>query len=167
MRTHTDSPFINVTSLGPRSKATATAQTEEGMSFKQVLNAAQSEGSITSQVKENRPSNGSSLRQWLLEKANDDSTEAATLARNYAYNSLNGEGVDLTDYPIIRYCATGEVVTRETTAYFGKTMAWMQKERSLLYESELIKGSPPAKILEKVLDFNDSLPKRFRDMANW
>lgn len=167
MQTHTDSPFPNVTCLGPRSKATATAQTEEGMSFKQVLDATQSEGSIVSQGKENRPSNGSSFRQWLLEKANDDSTEATTLARNYAYNSLNGEGVDLTDYPIIRYCATGEIVTRETTAYFGKTMASMQKERSRLYESELIKGSPPAKILEKILDFNDALPKRFRDMANW
>ncbi|SDO98008.1 hypothetical protein SAMN05216599_11648 [Pseudomonas cichorii] len=27
MHTHTDSPFINVTSLGPRSKTMATAQT--------------------------------------------------------------------------------------------------------------------------------------------
>ncbi|MCV4285977.1 hypothetical protein [Pseudomonas capsici] len=167
MQTHTDSPFINVTSLGPRSKITATAQTEEGMSFRQVLNAAQGKDAIVSQGNENRPSNGSALRQWLLEKANNDPAEAATLARNYAYNSLNGEGVDLTDYPIIRYCATGEVVTSETTAYFGKTMAWMQKERSFLYESEVIKGSPPAKILEKILDFNDALPKRFRDMANW
>ncbi|MFJ4141259.1 hypothetical protein [Pseudomonas sp. NPDC089734] len=135
------------------------------MSFKQALNAVQ--GTTVNHEEEKQCLNGSALRPVLLKTANSDQAEAQRLAYEYAYNSLNGEGVDLTDYPTIRYCATGEVVTRETTSYFEKTLALMQKERSHLYQSELIKGTPPAKILEQILDFNDNLPKRFRDMANW
>jgi len=89
------------------------------------------------------------------------------LAHSDAYSSLAGEGLDLTDYPIIRYSSTGEIVNDETTLYFAKNMFSMQKQRTHLYESEIAKGTPPVKILEKILDFNDGLPQKFREMANW
>lgn len=108
-----------------------------------------------------------SLRSFLLDRANNDQQEAARLAHSYAYNSLNGEMHDLTDYPIIRYSATGEIVNDETTLYFAKNMSSMQKQRTHLYESEIEKGTPSVRILEKILDFNDGLPQKFREMANW
>lgn len=167
MQTHIDSPFINATSLGPRSKVTATAQTKEGMSFGQVLNATQSKDSIVSQGKRDTFPRGSTFRSELLEEAGKDPTQAAKMAYEYAYNSLVFELFDVTDYPIIRYTTTGQIVTDETRLYFAKTMSSVQKLRGELYETELLKGTPPAKILEKILDFNDSLPQKFKDMAHW
>lgn len=108
-----------------------------------------------------------SLRSFLLDRANNDQQEAARLAHSYAYKSLDGEGLDLTDYPIIRYSSTGEIVTDTTTSYFERTMLSMRKERIELYETEQAKGTPPVTILEKVLNFNDGLPQKFREMANW
>ncbi|RMQ45526.1 hypothetical protein ALQ04_03781 [Pseudomonas cichorii] len=167
MQTHTNSPFINVTSMGARSKITATAQTEEGMSFRQVLNAAQGKDSAISQGRRDTFPRGSTFRSELLEEANNDPLQAAKMAHDYAYNSLVFELLDVTDYPIIRYTTTGQIVTDETKLYFAKTMSSVQKLRGKLYETELLKGTPPAKILEKILDFNDSLPQKFKDMAHW
>ncbi|WP_260416436.1 hypothetical protein [Pseudomonas cichorii] len=167
MQTHTDLPFPNATNLGPRSKATASAQTEEGMSFKQVWDATQSEGSIVRQGKRDTFPRGSTFRSELLDEADKDPTQAAKMAYEYAYNSLVFELFDVTDYPIIRYTTTGQIVTDETRLYFAKTMSSVQKLRGELYETELFKGTPPAKILEKILDFNDSLPQKFKDMAHW
>ncbi|WNW13493.1 hypothetical protein RRX38_20805 [Pseudomonas sp. DTU_2021_1001937_2_SI_NGA_ILE_001] len=154
----------NVTCLGPRAKKPTVAKTGIPTSpFANLLQAA--EGKY--KTAETNSTRGSAQRQWLMEKANRSPQEAAELAHGYAYHSLNGQGIDLTDYPVIRYCATGEIVTDESSSGFESYFKHMQLQRSALYESELLKGTPPAQILEKILDFNDSQPKRFRDMANW
>ncbi|WP_241509561.1 hypothetical protein [Pseudomonas ovata] len=146
-RADTDSPFVNVTCKGPRAKV-----------------VEQAHDSFETHTRIPR---GSEWRQYLLDKAANDPAEAADLARGYAYHSLNGQGVDMSYYPVIRYCGSGEIVNDESTAWFEKNLQLMQKQRSELYESELMKGTPAAVILEKILDFNDALPQRFRDMANW
>lgn len=37
-----------------------------------------------------------------MAQAENNPSEASFLARHYAHNSLNGEGVDLSDYAVIR-----------------------------------------------------------------
>ncbi|WP_241001131.1 hypothetical protein [Pseudomonas syringae] len=146
-RADTDSPFVNVTCKGPRAK---------------VVVKTHEDADTRTGIKR-----GSAWRQYLLDRAANDPAEAADLARKYAFNSLNGQILDLSEYPTIRYSATGEIVNDESTAWFEKNLQLMQKQRSELYESELMKGTPAAVILEKILDFNDAQPQRFRDMAFW
>ena len=154
----------NVTCTGPRAKKIVTAdKRSHSPSFAETLQAVE-RGQSVFKTSDQR---GSELREWLLGKAERSPKDAAELAYGYAYHSLNGQGIDLSDYPIIRYCATGEVVTDESSRWFERSLQLMQKERAALYESELMKGTPAVKILERVLDFNDALPQRFRDIAHW
>ncbi|SDW14905.1 hypothetical protein SAMN05444064_101551 [Pseudomonas syringae] len=157
--------FVNVTPFGIRQKNAPSASTAHAETFAQALKHANHEYG-SSQCAKKSP-RGGELKPKLIEHAKNAPEEAAALAKNYAYNSLNGEGVDLSDYPIIRYCATGEIVTSESSAYFQKTWGNIKIERVRLYELEHLKGTPPAEILEKILNFNDALPERFRDIANW
>ena len=165
--THTDNakPFPNVTPLGVRQKTTprTTASTPE--IFANVLQKTVHEKEMPYCAR--TIPRGGELRHKLMAQAESNPGEASFLAKHYAYNSLTGEGVDLSDYPVIRYCATGKIVTPESSAYFQKIGWCMQKERTALYEEECLKGTPAVKILEKILNFNDSLPQAFRDMANW
>lgn len=154
----------NVTWHGPRAKKTmAPDGTKLALTFADTLKAVER----THRPLKAEAPRGSELREWLLAKAERDPKAAAELAQGYAYHSLNGQGIDMTDYPVIRYSATGEIVTDESSSWFERSLQHMQKERSVLYESELMKGTPAVKILEKILDFNDALPQRFRDIANW
>ncbi|EFW81817.1 hypothetical protein [Pseudomonas savastanoi] len=155
-------PFLNVTPLGVRQKTTPLTITSTPGIFANVL-----QKTILKKEAPHTILRGGELRHKLMAQAENDPREASFLATQYAHNSLNGEAVDLSDYPVIRYCATGKVVTPESSAYFQKTEGWMHKERRALYEEEYLKGTPAAKILEKILNFNDALPKAFRDMANW
>lgn len=154
----------NVTWHGPRAhKVTLPVRPNVALSFADTLKTVEREQSpFKTEVRR-----GSEQREWLLAKAERDPKVAAELAQGYAYHSLNGQGIDMTDYPVIRYSATGEIVTDESSSWFERSLQHMQKERSVLYESELMKGTPAVKILEKILDFNDALPQRFRDIANW
>lgn len=154
----------NVTCNGPRAQKTTTPDgTNLALSFADTLKAVER----THSPFKTEVQRGSELREWLLNKAERDPKVAAELAQGYAYHSLNGQGIDMTDYPIIRYTASGEVVTEESSSWFERSLLSMQKDRTVLYESELMKGTPAVRILEKILDFNDALPQRFRDMANW
>lgn len=163
-RTDNAAPFPNVTPLGVRQKTTrlpaATAEIFADVLQKAVHDKEKPHCARTIL-------RGGELRHKLMAQAQSSPVEASFLARHYAYNSLTGEGVDLSDYPVIRYCATGKIVTPESSAYFQKIGGCMQKERTALYEEEYLKGTPAARILEKILTFNDSLPHDFRDMANW
>jgi len=106
-------------------------------------------------------------RNNIMRIARSDPTEASQLACFYAYNSLGGELLDVSDRPNIRYSATGELVTSESSAYFAKTNIAIQRARTELYQTEIKKGTPPTQILEKIFDFNDALPQRFLEMAGW
>ncbi|AQL39298.1 hypothetical protein [Pseudomonas syringae] len=158
-------PFLNVTPLGVRQKITPLTTTSTPGVFANVLQKSIHEKEAPHYGK--TILRGGELRHTLMAQAENNPSEASFLAKQYAHNSLNGEGVDLSDYPVIRYCATGDIVTPESSAYFQKTERWMHRERTALYEEEYLKGTPAAKILEKILNFNDALPEAFRDMANW
>lgn len=106
-------------------------------------------------------------KNHMMNIARSDPAEAAALAYGYAHNSLSGELLDCSDRPNIRYSATGELVTPATSAYFARTYLAMQKERTELYQAELSKGTHSADILEKIFDFNESMPTRFLEMAGW
>lgn len=168
MRIETSVNLINpVETARPDVKDATSRRTTDsaGQSFMQTFSEAVTASETDKE--HTRSAKSVSLRSFLFDRANNDPQEAARLANAYTYTSLNGEMHDLTDYPIIRYCATGEIVNDETTLYFAKNMLSMQKQRTHLYESEIAKGTPPVKILEKILDFNDGLPQKFREMANW
>ncbi len=103
----------------------------------------------------------------MLDAARADPQEAAKLAYGYAHNALGFELLDLSDRPNIRYSATGELVTPKTQAYFAKISQAMQIKSSHLYSSGIAKGTSHTEILEKIFDFHDALPERFKDMLGW
>lgn len=106
------------------------------------------------------------IREDILKDARSSPEEAYELAHTYAFNSLTMPlEMSLTVIPQ-RY-ASGELITEESKIYFQNTMLTMQRERSELYKSEMEKGTPPVEIVEKILNFNDSLPPRFLDMCAW
>lgn len=154
----------NVTCHGPRAKKImAPDEMKLARTFADTLKAVEH----TRSPFKTEAQRGSELRDWLMAKAEREPKVAAELAQVYAYHSTNGQLLDLSDYPIIRYSATGEIVTDESSCWFERSLQYIQKERSILYESELMKGTPAIRVLEKILDFNDALPQRFRDIAYW
>lgn len=124
-------PFLNVTPLGIRQKTTSLTTTSTPGIFANALQKAIHDKETPHCGK--TIFRGGELRHKLMAQAENNPNEASFLAKQYAHNSLNGEGVDLSDYPVIRYCATGEIVTPESSAYFQKTERWMQREREQLF----------------------------------
>lgn len=114
-----------------------------------------------------RSAKATEVRDWVLDTAAKDPEKAEMWAHLYAYNSLSGPLIDITDDPVVRLAATGEIYTSEMQSYYGKVRLAMQGDRSALYESELAKGTPPVKILEKIFAYNDTLPEEFRRIADW
>jgi hypothetical protein len=114
-----------------------------------------------------RSAKATEVREWVLDTAAKDPEKAEMWAHLYAYNSLNGPLLDCSDLPIMRLAATGEIYNQEMQSYYGRVRLAMQRDRSALYESEIGKGTPHAKILEKVFAYNDTLPEEFRRIADW
>jgi hypothetical protein len=106
------------------------------------------------------------IRQSIMRDARSSPEEAYKLAHTYAFNSLTMPLVTSLTVTPQRY-ATGELITEESKIYFQNTMLTMQRERTELYKSEMEKGNNPVEIVEKILNFNDSLPPRFLDMCAW
>ena len=103
-------------------------------------------------------------RRRTLEAAKADPQEAEKLAHRYAHNSLAFALLDLSDRPNVRYSATGELVTPQTKRYFDTISQAMQKQCASLYRMEKSKGTSATEILQKIFDFQDAMPKPFRDM---
>jgi hypothetical protein len=103
-------------------------------------------------------------RDYMLKAAKSDPEEAEKLAFGYAHNSLAHALLDVSDRPNIRYSATGELVTPKTEAYFAKISQAMQERCTHLYNSEKNKGTTPVEILEKIFEFQDSMPLAFKNM---
>ena len=68
---------------------------------------------------------------------------------------------------ILRYSSDGSPVTAESEAYFEKENARFLHEKIGIYTSETTKGTPPLKILEKLLIAMDNQPDRYRMMMGW
>lgn len=106
------------------------------------------------------------IRESIMRDARSSPEEAYKLAHTYGFNSLTMPLVTSLTVTPQRY-TTGELITEESKAYFQNTMLAMQRERTELYKSEMDKGTSPVEIVEKILNFNDSLPPRFLDMCAW
>lgn len=112
-------------------------------------------------------SNGKAQKRQMLEEANNTPKNVKNIIDNLLKNTLTFELLDITDYPVIRYAATGEPRTHESRGYYSTTLTSILKQREHLYETEKQRGIADVEILEKLLNFNDNLPHRFRKMANW
>ncbi|ROL65713.1 hypothetical protein BLX41_25550 [Pseudomonas protegens] len=74
--------------------------------------------------------------------------------------------IDITFAPIITYSISGELVTDESKRYFAEVSDYAVKNRLDILWAGRNAGSSAAEILEKVIDFNATLPGRYKDMAN-
>lgn len=107
------------------------------------------------------------VRDQIISAAKADPTKASWLVDLYAYNSLGGPLLDMSDQDRIRYSASGELVTAESTAYFTRTSLAAQRGLTELYQREAAKGLPAVDILEKIFDYIDTQPLRFQEMIAW
>ena len=89
------------------------------------------------------------------------------MAHVLAYDPIETPMLDVTDFPTIRVTATGEIYTPEMQRYCIKVWHAMQAGRSELYQSEVAKGTPDAKIVEKVYAYNDTYPEGYRRLLDW
>ncbi|WP_241149423.1 hypothetical protein [Pseudomonas viridiflava] len=110
--------------------------------------------------------NGAAQKHRVKEAIND-AKELKVLVHDFMYRTMNLELLDLSDYPVIRYYATGEPVTKESKAYFADMLHSIREKRSQLYETETLKGASDLELLKKLIDFSDNLPDRFKKMTNW
>lgn len=110
------------------------------------------------------------LAKLLSESAHEDPDKAEELAYERAHSPyapwldfsehVNGTGP-------IRYAATGEPVTEESEAYFNSVASAELQKRIDLYDAEKAKGTPAADILDKIFEYMDTLPARYREMMRW
>ncbi|ATD63740.1 hypothetical protein CNX70_09965 [Janthinobacterium svalbardensis] len=103
----------------------------------------------------------------MLDSAKADPAEAEKLL---AINTAPDNGafplIDISNWPTVRYSASGELQTPESEAYFAGVAASASKARAELLQLERSKGTPTAAILDKVLALNSALPPRYKVMAN-
>lgn len=109
-----------------------------------------------------------SYREFLLGKARESDSVAEQLL---GFNIDEGVGltsglIDITHAPIITYSISGELVTDESKAYFSEVSEYAVKNRLDILWAGRDAGSSAAEILEKIIDFNATLPSRYKDMAN-
>jgi hypothetical protein len=114
-----------------------------------------------------RSAKATEVREWLLDKAANDPEEAKIMAHVLAYDPIEGPTLENTDSPISRVSATGEIYTPAMERYCIKVWHAMQAGRSALYQSEVAKGTPDAKIVEKVYAYNDTYPEGYRRLLDW
>lgn len=161
-------PTASQSTSAPKISPPANSQTLNAPSFTQVMKTLAPASSTPCETGTyTRSAKVTEVREWVLKTAAEDPEKAEMWAHLYAYNSLSGPLVDATDLPILRLSATGEIYTKGMQSYYGQVWQAMQGDRSVLYESEIAKGTPAVKILEKVFAYNDALPEEFRRIAHW
>ncbi|MEE4750958.1 hypothetical protein V2K79_02755 [Pseudomonas alliivorans] len=111
-------------------------------------------------------SNGAA-QKYRVKHASENPAELKVLVNDFMHNTMNLELLDLSDYPIIRYHATGEPVTQESAVYFSSMLHAVKEQRKQLYETEASKGTSDLDLVKKLMSFHDNLPDRFKKMANW
>jgi hypothetical protein len=106
----------------------------------------------------------------LSVKAHADADLATQLAHDFAHN-VQQPILDVTEWAAgtgpMRYSATGEPVTVESTVRYAKMMEDFQAESLALYKQELAKGTDHADIFDKLIALGDSKSEEFRGITNW
>jgi hypothetical protein len=102
--------------------------------------------------------------------AHGDADLATQLAHDFAH-IVQQPSVDVTEWAAgtgpMRYSATGEPVTQESTVRYANMMQDFQAESLALYKQELAKGTNHADIFDKLIALGDSKSEEFRGITNW
>lgn len=157
-----------VTAIGQGKKADSILPASTGLNFAEVLassDAKQFETRPTADTEVPAATDAGDFKTSILSAASKSDAHAENLLGQFSsagYDQL----VDVSNWPTVRYSASGELQTPESTAYFSKVSAEAVQGRTELLNAERAKGTAAAEILDKVLAFNSELPQRFKNMAS-
>jgi hypothetical protein len=164
MKVDANSPQVRVST----SKAERGGVSNSFLEF--VKNALESKeyGELNMHSNQERVGLNVSHKESLLSKARESNAMAEELL---GYNIdegvvLHSGLLDITFAPIITYSVSGELVTDESKAYFSEISEHAVKSRMNILRAGRDAGSPAIEILERIIDFNATLPGRYKDMAN-
>jgi hypothetical protein len=109
-----------------------------------------------------------SYKELLLKRAREsDAVAEELLGYNIDEGVVFNSGlIDISRDPIITYSVSGELVTDESKAYYTAVSKYAVTSRLNILRAGRDAGTPAAEILEKIIDFDSALPKRYKDMAN-
>lgn len=130
----------------------------------------------------NGPSFASVLNNSLKEKEPGERTNDYTKneALNYAartegyadglmnsfINDIGGPLLDYSDPDVVRFSRSGELVTPDAMIYYREQNDSAKQNYREIYEAGKANGDSTERIFEKFLDYNASLPARYKGMAN-
>lgn len=109
-------------------------------------------------------------RAQTIQAAKDDPAFAKKWAEEFAYDDSYekcGPLVDISNWPMVRYAATGEGVTEESLAAFKAEAAKVTAGRIALYQAEKAKGTSDVQILEKLYAYVDGQSDDYLSKLGW
>lgn len=155
--------FAKVTDLSKRFDSSLKNATP-GLSFADTL-----KGESTEEIKTTLPRSAkvAELYRGLANGSPDGEEWADNTAFLYGCETVDSPLLYVGEWPTIRIAATGEIYTPEKQAYFKEIAELYHGGRVELYKNELAKGTPPLEIIDKIFDYNETLPDEFRKMSGW
>lgn len=81
-------------------------------------------------------------------------------------NDIGGPLIDISDPDAIRFSVSGELVTKEAMIYYSEMDRIAKQGYNEIYQEGKSRGESAEKTFERFLDFNSSLPLRYKQMAN-
>ncbi|HDS1737776.1 hypothetical protein [Pseudomonas sp. BP8] len=154
MRIVSDETKESITSV----KATRAVSQESHISFATVLNDSMQ----TSKPKgeERQDEIGSILR---YARQSEGYAEGSMLAY---LDDIGGPLIDVSNPDVVRFSLSGEIVTPESMLYYREIDAIAKRGRLEIYNDGKARGEATETTFERYLEFNSSLPERFKQMAN-
>jgi hypothetical protein len=104
-------------------------------------------------------------REEAMMNARRDNSYADDLIQSFI-NDLGGPLLDCRDPDAIRFAGSGELVTAEAMAYYREMNDLAKLGYKKIYDEGQANGSSSEEIFERFLDYNSSLPVRYKGMAN-
>ena len=119
-----------------------------------------------------------SLRERVPSGGTNDYTKGEALsyaARTEGYadglmnsfiNDIGGPLLDYSDPDTVRFSRSGELVTPDAMIYYREMNDIAKQNYRDIYAAGKANGDSAEKIFERFLDYNASLPSRYKGMAN-
>lgn len=104
-------------------------------------------------------------REEAMMNARRDNSYADDLIQSFI-NDLGGPLLDCRDPDAIRFAGSGELVTAEAMAYYREMNDLAKLGYKKIYDEGQANGSSSEEVFERFLDYNSSLPPRYKGMAN-
>ncbi|MBT80494.1 MAG: hypothetical protein CL587_08905 [Alteromonadaceae bacterium] len=100
---------------------------------------------------------------------NEQKAEEMLSAFTYGLNNplIDISNLDMATGEGATYTATGQPVTDASEALFASQNESLIKRNEILIAQEREKGTPAAKILEKVMQSIDQQPQSYKDKIDW